>query len=207
MSAEPFSFDTEFDPSGQVVGGGRNSRRYRQAEVDELVAQARAEGEASAVARAAEAQSAAIADVAGRLAPVIPKLTETLTGMREQGVGLARTLAVQLAGEAMARFPTEKVDAVLRDGAGFLPEDLKLTVSVPEGLREAFAAELAQYVSERDISVVGDGDMPAGDWRISWQGGALGFDQAEAVKAVDELIARHLSEPVEAQGDLFADVA
>ena len=205
MSAEPFSFDTEFDPSGQVVGGGRNSRRYRQAEVDELVAQARAEGEASAVARAAEAQSAAIADIAGRLAPVIPKLTETLTGMRAQGVGLARTLAVQLAGEAMVRFPTEKVDAVLRDGAGFLPEEL--TVSVPEGLREAFAAELAQYVSERDILVVGDGDMPAGDWRISWQGGALGFDQAEAVKAVDELIARHLSEPVEAQGDLFADVA
>ena len=90
--SRPFAFDTEFDSSGAVVHSTNwqpVKRAYLPAEVEALVAEARSEGHAQALAEVDSRRSQAIADLSAALAASLPRLTGVVETYREQTADLA----------------------------------------------------------------------------------------------------------------------
>ena len=185
-TARPFTFDDEFrDPARPAP-----RRLVETAEIERLVAEARAEGRASAEAMAAQAMASALGQVAQAVISVMRALDEEAAHVRAEAAELALAAAQRLAGEALAALPLEPIEAAV---TGCLAEALatpEILVRVPAPIAgaagERIRALAAEHGYEGRVKVAADHALKGADCTIQWgQGGAT----RDAARAFDEIAA------------------
>ena len=108
-----FDFGTVFGDGGRVVStpAPREKKFFTPEEVEAVRAQALAQGENSALARAQMAQAAALQDLASAAHQGLSGLTEAIHAHKEAAVKLALACAERIACEALDRFPEAPMTA------------------------------------------------------------------------------------------------
>ena len=113
-----FAFDVEFGDEGHVISAPtplveRRKRVYVADEVDTMRASAMREGEASAVARAAEIQAQALVHIADCARIALGALAQAAHAHKAGSAELALACARKIAGGALERFPGAPVQAAI----------------------------------------------------------------------------------------------
>lgn len=189
-----YTFDTEFDAAGAVVRAPKPKKKYYKPEdVEAARAEARAEGEASALAAAERDTAAAVAAVAERLDALIGRLDAESRALRREAVDLALAAAKTAAGAALARFPEEAVISLFSELADHLRQAPRVEVearadadAVRRRLEDAGAARPGALV----VAACDDG--APGDVRIVWEDGLAARRAEDALAAIREAAQRWL---------------
>ena len=202
MTAIPhkkFEFGTVFGDGGHVVAQPRREKKaFTPEEVEAIRAQAFAEGENSAMARAQMAQAAAIQDLAGSAQQGLSGLTQAIHAHKQASVQLALVCAQKIAAEALDRFPQAPVAAAL-EALGMEIEKatrLVLLASDPDdAIRAAVedAAHMAGFAGA--IQFRETPQMPKGAFEIVWSDGRASFDPQQVFDALGQA----LNEALEAE--------
>lgn len=206
---ESFMFDTEFTTDGHVVSSGESAfKRYRQDEVDALCEAARQEGIASVQAETERRIAASAEAIAQHLSPVLPFATNLADQTRREAGELALLMARHLAGAALAHVPEEAIKATLGETLSYLPNGLKLILSVHPDVSERIEAAIRPRLpSESELIVEPDPQAAPGAWRLHWESGGFSHNPEELTAQLERILDDHLNQPVDEQGDLFADIA
>ncbi len=201
-NAQPFSFETEFTPAGDVLGGPHRKFLSRE-EADRLAAKARADGEARAEARG----FASVDRIAAHLAPVSAQLAQLADGLRREATELAMIAARKIAGDALDRIGTESAanaiaEAVRQLKGGPTVVATLAAESIPEVERRV--AQLRSQGLSASIAFAADASARPGDWRIEWAEGSVGFSREDVEAKVEAILKARLEDPVEPQLELFS---
>lgn len=210
MSAplSPFTFETEFTPSGDVLKGP-DRKYFSREETDQLAATARSEGEVHA-RQAVEAKGfAAVDKVAAHLSPVAAQLAAIADMLRREAAELAMIAARKIAGEALDK----NGEALAADAIANAVRQLKgspvVVVSVaPDALPhiERRLEQLRRQGIGATLQFIGDAKARPGDWQISWSEGSTGFSREAVETAIENALKQRLEDPVEPQLELFSAV-
>ena len=109
-----FAFDTEFDAGGGVAfQPPRPKRSFTPDEVEQIRAQAYAEGQQAGLSSVQADQARALAQIAGVCSQALPKLAEVAHEHRETSARLALACGRAIADAALERFPEAPVKAAI----------------------------------------------------------------------------------------------
>ena len=206
MSAQPFSFETEFLPSGEVIGGP-NRKFFSREETDQLAAKARADGETKA-RQAAEAKGFASVDrIVAHLSPVSAQLAQIADTLRREAAELAMIAAKRIAGNALDLAGEKTAAEAIGQAVRLLKNNPTIVVtlaaeSLPEVERRM--EQIRRNGQGADITFVADPNAKPGDWRIEWAEGSVGFSREQVEGAIDAIVSARLEDPVEPQLELFS---
>lgn len=207
--AGAFSFDTEFSEDGTVLNeGGQLYKRFTQAELKEACDAARAEAMASVEAETRRRIAGCAEMIARNIAPALPFAVALAESLRGQSAELALRLSRKIAGEALQGFASESVKACLQDAVSGLPRKAVVTLKVNPELVPELEPLLASLTPQGgEIILKPDANATPGAWSLEWENGQLAHDPEQITEQLEELVRAHLSQPINPQGDLFADVA
>jgi flagellar assembly protein FliH len=194
MTARPFIFDTEFDSAGVVVQPSAwqpTKRAFAPAEVEALVARARAEAREQALAESASLQAQALSTIAHSIAHAAPALTQIAQAHREQSADLALAAARVVAAAALDRFPAGPLQAALEVLGQEIDASPRLVVRAAgldddarAGIQTLCAdAGFAGLVAFRD-----EADLPPASFRLEWADGRAEFDADAAFARMAEAL-------------------
>ena len=189
MTPQKFAFDTEFGGDGAVVySAPRPKRLYPAEEVEQLRAQAYAEGEAAALASMAALQAQALAHIAEACRAALPGLAGVAHAHREGSAALAQACGRAIADAALDQFPVEPLRAALAALAREIEAAPRLVVTVApeliEGL-EAALSETAQAVGFAGaIQLRGEPGRARGAFTLDFGDGSAAFDPEAAAARV-----------------------
>lgn len=184
-----FSFDTVFDGDGVVTSAPAPYKRLFTAdEVERIKAQAHAEGEAAALARA-EAQTAqALAQMAEVARAALPTLAEVAHEHRAGSAALALAAARKIADAACDRFPEAPLQAALAALAREVEATPRLVLHAAPDLLERLQAaleETAQAVGfPGQILARAEPHLPRAAFILDWGDGRATFDPSAAAERV-----------------------
>ena len=206
QNAQPFSFETEFTPSGDVLGGPQRKFVSRE-EADRLAAQALAEGEAKARQTAEVKGFASVDRIVAHLSPVSAQLAQLAAALRQEAAELAMIAARRIAGDALDRAGMEVATSAIADTIRHLKADPVVTVtlaaeSVPEVQRRM--EQLRREGGDARLAFVADPNARPGDWRVEWGEGSAGFSREEVEARLESILKARLEDPVEPQLELFS---
>lgn len=194
MSAQPFSFDTEFDAGGGVVQTSAwrpTKRAWTQVEVEALVAQAALEARESALAEVASIQAMALSSVAQALAAAAPALTQIAQAHREQAAELAMSAARVVSAAALDRFPRAPLQAALETLAQEIDASPRLVIRTGD-LTDDSRAALQQLGADAGFSgIVAFRDEPGlapAAFRLEWADGRADFDPQATFERMAEAL-------------------
>ncbi len=197
-----FAFQTEFTPTGDIVGGA-NRKFFTREEVEQMSASARTEGEKSAQARG----FASIDRITGHLAPIAPQLSLLAETLRREAAELALVAARRIAGHALdangARLAAEAVAAAVR----LLKNAPNVIVTAAADAAPEIERRLDTLRKEGRVSAIAftpDAKAKPGDWRIEWAEGSVGFSREDVEAAINAIIEARLEDPVAPQLELFS---
>jgi len=198
MSATKYTFDTVFaDPSDPTGEGARARRRrtFTEQEVDQLCAQARAEGVTSGEVRAQESIAIATKEAGQAIKGALALIERERHKLMEQNAQIAFAVATKLANAALTEFPQAEVEAALRaalhQAIGEPRVVLRTSPQVAEKITER-ANEIAhQEGFEGRVQIAADPALTRADCRIEWRGGGAERASAAIESALQELIARN----------------
>ena len=198
MSATKYTFDTVFaDPSDPTGEGARARRRrtFTEQEVDQLCAQARAEGVTSGEVRAQESIAIATKEAGQAIKGALALIERERHKLMEQNAQIAFAVATKLANAALTEFPQAEVEAALRaalhQAIGEPRVVLRASPQVAEKITER-ANEIAhQEGFEGRVQIAADPALTRADCRIEWRGGGAERASAAIESALQELIARN----------------
>lgn len=206
MNAQPFSFETEFLPSGEVIGGPQR-RYFSREETDQLAAKARADGEAKAKQTAEVKGFASVDRIVAHLSPVSAQLAQLADALRREAAELAMIAAKRIAGNALDQ-AGEKAAA---DAIGQTIRLLKGNPTVVVTLAAESLPEVERRMEQLRrngpgvaMTFIADPDARPGDWRIEWAEGSVGFSREQVEAAIDAVMSARLEDPVEPQLELFS---
>ena len=201
-SPRVFAFQTEFTPTGDIVGGA-NRKFFTRDEVDQMSASARTEGEKSAQARG----YASIDRITGHLAPIAPQLAALAETLRREAAELALVAASRIAGQALdangAKVAAEAVAAAVR----LLKNTPNVIVSAAADAAPEIERRLDTLRKEGRVSAIAftpDAKAKPGDWRVEWAEGSIGFSREDVEAAINAIIEARLDDPVAPQLELFS---
>lgn len=185
---EKFTFDTDFDAGGVALAPPRPKRMFPAEEVEQIRAQAQAEGERAALASIAAQQAQALSEIAAACGLALPKLAEVAHEHREGSAALALACARAMAFAALERFPEAPVRAALETLAREIEAQPRLVVTadttLAAGLQQVLD-ETAQAVGfEGAIQVKSDEALGAHAFTLDFGDGAAAFDPAAAAERV-----------------------
>jgi flagellar assembly protein FliH len=188
-----FGFDTVFDNAGRVAYAPPQAKRvYTPPEVEEIRAAAYAEGERSALAKAAEVQARAMNEIAGATRAALAALTEVVHRHRADSSELALAAAKVVAGAALDLFPGAPVAAALEGLAREVEAAPRLVVRAApelEAATQALLDETAQACGyPGQISVKTDASLPRAGFVIDWGDGRASFDPVQAQARVADAL-------------------
>ncbi|MBI1360309.1 MAG: hypothetical protein GC155_08505 [Alphaproteobacteria bacterium] len=197
-----FAFQTEFTPTGDVIGG-EHRRYYTREEVERMSASARSEG-----AQAEQARGFASIDrMASHIAPVAPQLAAIAETLRREAAELAIAAASRIAGHALdangAKVAAEAISSAVR----LLKNGPKVVVSAAADAAPEIEQRLETLRKEGRVSAISftpDANAKPGDWRIDWAEGSQGFSRDDVEAAINAILEDRLQDPVEPQLDLFS---
>lgn len=204
MAPKAFTFETEFTPAGDVIGGPQGRYVLRE-EAHALTDRARVEGEMSA-RRSAEAQTlATLRAVNDRLAPVAPALARICDELRREAAELALAAARKIAGAALDEAGEASAAEAAARAVRLLRSEPSVVVCAGPKLGPEFERRLATLHAEGFDAVrfIADPNAKPGDWRVEWSGGSVGFSREDVEAIVGEAIERRVADPLP-QLDLFA---
>ena len=208
-STKAFAFETEFSKEGDVLNEGLQSyRRYKQNEVDELVANARDEALRSVEAETERRMAATAEAIVQHLQPLLPFAVQIADQMRKEASELAVQLAKKLAGAALEHVPEAAVEAGLSEILSSLPNGPRLVLKVDAEIADRVSAAIqARLPADSEFHIEPTQGGAPGSWKLSWDQGAFSHDPEQLAETLEALIAEHMNQPIDAQGDLFAGVA
>lgn len=206
MSAQPFSFETEFLPTGEVIGGPQR-KYFSREETDQLAAKARADGETKAK-QAAEVRGFASVDrIVAHLSPVSVQLAQIADTLRREAAELAMIAAKRIAGNALDQAGEKAAAEAIGQAVRLLKNNPTIIVTLAaESLPEV--ERRMEHVRRNGpgaaMTFVADPNARPGDWRIEWAEGSVGFSRDQVEAAIDTVVSTRLEDPVEPQLELFS---
>jgi flagellar assembly protein FliH len=196
MSVVPhqkFAFDTEFDAAGDVAYvAPRPKRSFTPEEVEQIRAQAYAEGERAAVTSITAQQMAALSEIARACGQALPALANVAHQHRVGAAELALACGRAIAGAALTHFPEAPVQAAVEALSREIDAAPRLIVTAQPDLAERLQGPLEE-VAERvgfagAIQVRSDHGMGRHAFTLDFGDGAGDFDPARAAQRVTEAL-------------------
>jgi flagellar assembly protein FliH len=183
-----FSFDTVFD-GDQVVEPRRPKRNYTAEEVEAVRAEAYAEGQNSAVARAEQDAAAAIGQAAEAARAALSTLAEIAHEHRSGSAHLALAAAGKIADAALALFPEAPAAAAVEALGREIEAAPRLVVHAspedPERLRKALEEAAARAGFPGRIQLQAEPGRTRAAFLFDWGEGRAAFDPAAAAARVE----------------------
>ena len=184
-----FGFDTVFDGAGDVAyAPPRPKRLFTIEEVEQVRAQAFAEGEAQALASMAALQAQALSSVAASVAAAFPKLAGVAHEHRVGSAELALACGRAIADAALAKFPEAPIRSAMENLAREIEAAPRLMVAAAPDLAENLQAVLedaAQTIGYGGaIQVRSTPGMAPAAFTLDFGDGAAAFDPAAAAARV-----------------------
>ena len=188
-----FTFDTVFDGDGAVAYASvRPKRAFSPDEVEQVRAQAFADGERSAVVRAEEAAAASLADIARSTKTALGALAHVAHEHRTACAELALACARTIAGAALEQFPQAPAQAALQSLAREIEAAPRLAVRTTPDMVERLQIALDTTASAcgfpGQILVKGDPALPDAAFVLDWGDGRAAFDPIQAADRVAEAL-------------------
>ncbi len=194
---QKFVFDTVFEDDGRVIAPQRAKKHFAAAEVEAIRAEAFAEGQRSAVARAQEAQAIALQQIAGAAQGALGGLALVAHEHRSGSARLALAAAGKIADAALDHFPQAPVAAALDQLAREIEAVPRLVCRAAPDQVEAVQAALTGAAASAgypgQIVVRGEPDMPLAAFVLDWGDGSAAFNPAEAAQRVAEALENALA--------------
>jgi len=186
---QKFSFDTEFDGKGGIAFQAQRPKRLFPAEeVEQIRAQAHAEGERAAMASIAAQQANALSQIAAACAQALPRLAEVAHEHRQGSAALSLACAKGIADAALEKFPQAPVLAALEALAREIDAQPRLVVSadpaLAEGLQEVLEGAARGMGFEGAVVVKPDGAFGRHAFTLDFGDGQAAFDPAQAAGRV-----------------------
>lgn len=200
-SSEPrkFSFDTVFDGAGGIAQAAppRPKRLFTADEVEQVRAQAYAEGQQAALASAQALQAGALRDLAAAAGAALPSLAEVAHQHRTGSAELALACGRAIADAALDRFP----EAPLRAAMEALAREIETSPRLVVGVRPEFAEGLEPVLAEAaqaigypgHIQIRADGALAGAAFTLDFGDGAAAFDPAAAAERVQAALTAALA--------------
>lgn len=188
-----FGFDTVFDDRGRVAyEPPKPKKSFTPEEVEAIKAQAYADGERSAVARAEQEAAQALAEASGAIREAFGTLAHVAHEHREGSAMLALACARKIADAALVHFPEAPVTAALETLAREVEAQPRIFVRVSPELEErtqqALEAVAAQIGYQGQIVARADGAMAPAAFTFDWGDGRAAFDPEGAAQRVAEAL-------------------
>ncbi|MEM7619157.1 MAG: hypothetical protein AAF228_01675 [Pseudomonadota bacterium] len=122
---------------------------------------------------------------------------EKIKDFRTQTINLGVSIAEKLAGELIKREPTNALESFFVETLSFIQTEPKILISVPEELTTETEQRLTRVAEQHNykgnISILGQADMPHGDWCFEWSQGGVSKDQEKIKQAVTQSIENYLA--------------
>ncbi|HEY5238405.1 MAG TPA: hypothetical protein VIJ62_08510 [Rhizomicrobium sp.] len=201
MSAvKKFTFDTVFGAKGDIISEAARSRQKKiltVAELEQLRADARAEGVSAGEVQALEAIAAGARQAGDALRQAIAQSQRDLDQLRADAVKLGFAAARALARSAVAAMPVADVELALRESLHQAIGEPRVLLRASPEVAEALAPRIAEIAHEEGyegrVQVTAEPGLRAADCRIEWRGGGTERSEAALEEAVSELITRRFS--------------
>lgn len=195
---KPFSFDTVFDDVGDVAyAPPRPKRSFTPEEVEDIRAEARAEGERSAMVQAEQALAAAIERVAESARLGLGALADVAHAHRVATAQLSLAAARKIADSALERFPEAPVTAALEALAREVEASPRLVVKVAADSRERVQEALdrmAQSLGHAGrIEARAEPCMDGAAFVLDWGDGRAAFDPVDAAARIQDALDQALA--------------
>ena len=199
-TAKKFTFDTVFSARSDIVSEAARARQKKiltVAELDQLRAEARAEGVTAGEVQALEAIAAGTREAAETLRAVLGQARRDLEDLRSEAVELAFAAARALARSAVAAMPVADVELALRESLHQAIGEPRVVLRASPAVAEALAPRIADIAHEEGydgrVQISADSSLHGADCRIEWRGGGTERSSAALEAAVGELITRRFS--------------
>lgn len=194
--AEKFMFTDDFDSDP------RSAARRRGAD-EQMLATAEQKGFDRGVLdgrRQVEQESAhrmavAIEQVAQKAQLVLAHIDSESLRFEQEAAMLAIAFARKLAGDLVAREPLVQLEAAAADCFRHIMGAPHVAVRVADDLVDTAKTALDRLAADRGFTgkliVIGEPDMPAGDFRLEWADGGMARNEARLNDLISSAIARH----------------
>jgi flagellar assembly protein FliH len=202
---QKFSFDTVFDAQGGVAyAAPRPKRTYSAEEVQQVRAEAYAEGERAALASIAAQQQMALALIAAACQQALPSLAAVAHDHRIGSANLALACARGVAGAALERFPEAPLQAALASLAQEIEAAPRLIVTAAPNLADRIQGELDTIAANLGyagaVQVKADAGLAAHAFTLDFGDGQAAFDpEAAAARVTAALQAALVAEGLHAE--------
>ncbi len=202
---QKFSFDTEFADEGEDA----YLRQFTRVDVDT----ARDEGWRAGLAEGATRenatfegrQTAALADIAGRLGGIARTQSQVLDQTVKDATALSLAIARKIAPELVRSNPVAEIEAMIGECLRQLIDEPRVVVRAPDELLDELKTRLDAVAEscgyEGRIVLLGDETLSDGDCRVEWADGGAERDTAATWRDLETAIDRLLTAPAETPVD------
>lgn len=202
-----FGFDLDLGRSGdkaRLMDEAALNKALADAR-EKALAEGRAEGEAGAAARAAEATASAARGLAEQSARLAEALDAALARTRAEAAELANLIARKLAFHLVDSRPAAEIEALIAECLASLDRVPHLVVrchpDLADAIKQAAESRAAELGFDGRLVIMGEPDIALGDCRVDWADGGVVRDSAAIEASVDKAIGHYLgatSAPTEA---------
>jgi flagellar assembly protein FliH len=188
-----FAFDTEFDAAGQVAHAPpRPKRSFTPEEVEEIRAQAYAEGERAALTSVTAQQMAALSEIARACNHAFTTLAAVAHQHRAGAAELALACGRAIAGAALERFPEAPLLAAFEGLAREIEAEPRLVVAASPELAANLQGLLDKTAKRVGfpgaIQVRADPAVGRHAFTLDFGDGSASFDPAQAAERVADAL-------------------
>jgi flagellar assembly protein FliH len=193
VSHPKFAFDTEFDAGGQVTYvAPRPKRSFTPEEVEQIRAEAYAEGERTALTSITAQQMAAVSEIARSCSYALSSLAGVAHQHRAGAADLALACGRAIAGAALERFPEAPIQAAIEALGREIEAAPRLIVAAAPELAERLQGvldETAQRVGfPGALQVRADLALGQHAFTLDFGDGSAAFDPAQAAQRVADTL-------------------
>ncbi len=207
MAAPKFTFDTEFRADGDVISQAARARKKQTMtteEIENLLANAHAEGTKVESVRAAQTTAQAIVELSDRITAALEASHNEIETIRAEAATIAIAAARKIAHVALAALPTGDVEAALREAMHQAIGEPRLTLRAAPDVVAALESRIAEIAHQEGydgrVMLGAEPGLHAADCRIEWRGGGSERSEAAIAAALDALIERRFSNLVALKG-------
>lgn len=209
---QKFIFDAEFTDDGQVSYSqfGVKAKTYTEEDVAEAWQTGFSEGEASALAVAAERQVAAIEDLIDVAKQGLHALAQSAHEHKAGAAELALVCARKIADVALDHAPNAVITAAIEALAREVEAQPRLILRTPnptEEMKSAIEAAAQQVGLQAQILLRPEPSAAAGAFIIEWPDGKASFDPEQtAIKLLDAIRSALSAEGLHGEANLSGDL-
>ncbi|MBI1328483.1 MAG: hypothetical protein GC166_01125 [Alphaproteobacteria bacterium] len=201
MKTAKFTFDTIFDGNAADAVQPMTPRQRRtlmQAEIDAMLADARAEGQRASEVKAQEAIAAGARAVQQTIERALTAIRAQSEDIEAQSTAIAIAAARKLGGAALAAFPQAEVERVLREALHQAIGEPRLVVRANTAVIAALSNHIGDIAHDEGfdgrVQLAADDHFSGADCRIEWRGGGAERMTETIEHALDTVFTRRFSD-------------